>query len=134
MITAPGIVVDKFFNDSAPFPIPSIINSVIIFLQKRRSPIRPLRFPVFQRRSAAKNGMAVKTPNYNFSHIVKVNATLVNFCISIASFFRKKAILKFLFIFGKLVAIYDDHDFSPFILKVYSCFNSRPQYQDCGRF
>ena len=119
MITAFCVVVNKFFNDSAPFTISSLINGVVIFLQKRRITVCPPRFTIFQRRSSTKNGMAVKTSDDNFSHIIKVNTALANFCVSVAGLFRKKAILKFLFIFCEFMSIYDDQDFSPFILEVY---------------
>ena len=66
------VVVDKFFNYSAPFLIPSVDNRVIVFFQKRRIAVRPPRFPIFQRRSATKNGMAAKTSDSNFSYIVKI--------------------------------------------------------------
>ena len=119
MITPPCVVVNKFFNYSAPFPVSSIVNSVIVFLQKRRIPVCPPRFSIFKRRPTAKNGMAVKTADYSFVHIVKINAALVNFGVAVAGLFRKETVLKFLFIFCKLVAVYDDHVFYPLILKVY---------------
>ena len=111
MITAFCVAVNKFFNDSAPFSISSIINSVIIFFQKRRIPVCPPRFPIFKRRPTTKNGMAVKTADYSFTHIVKINAALADFSVAVARLFRKKAILKFLFVFRELMAVYDDHDF-----------------------
>ena len=55
--------------------------------------------------------MAVKTADYIFTHIVKVDATLSNFSVAVASFFRKKTVLKLLFIFREFVAVYDDHVF-----------------------
>ena len=63
------------------------------------------------RRPTAKNGMAVKTPNYRFMHIIKVYAALADFSVAVARFFRKKTVLKFLFIFREFMAVYDDHDF-----------------------
>ena len=112
MITAFCVIADKFFNDSAPFPIFSVINGVIVFLQKRRIPVCPPRFSIFKRRPTTKNGMAVKTPNYRFMHIIKVYAALADFSVAVARLFRKKAILKFLFVFRELMAVYDDHDFT----------------------
>ena len=112
MITAFCVVVNKFFKDSAPFSISSIVKGVIVFLQERGIAVSPPRFTVFERRPTAKNGMAVKTPNYRFMHIIKVYAALADFSVAVARLFRKKAILKFLFVFRELMAVYDDHDFT----------------------
>ena len=112
MITAFCVVVNKFFNDSAQFSISSIVNGVVVFLQKRRVAICPPRFTVFERRPTAKNGMAVKAPDYRFMHIVKVYAALADFSVAVARLFRKKTVLKFLFIFREFVAVYDDHVFT----------------------